>query len=697
MKISEIEIENFRIYKGVNKISFDWNSDNNITIISGRNGFGKTTFLMSLVWCLYGKQMQDVDELYKKEISDQGGYSKYINGSLNRLARTNKEYNMSVTITFSDINIPEVPCKEIKVKRVYNAKSSTSDEVEVFIDGHPNEIAKDVGHEEFIREFIMPIEIAKFFFFDAEKIVNLANVKTQEQSYSLSKAYSEVLGIKKYEDIKEELEQLQLKLRRETANAEEESRFRTLEVEIVNCEEKIVEKQNTIDEYRELLSEKKSEARAIQEKLIRIGSHITNEMYTELVAQESILSNKLNDIHSEMSKSLEIIPFAIVAENLVEMNNQLNVEIGHKRELVQNHHTETIINDIVNELSKDRPGELVIDYRVQRFYEDRVSILLKKHLLKTNEIVNEEVVILHDFSDIQAREVSELVNYLRNAFSQSFKRIMSEYNFTKNELHNVRKRLRDAELEKDDVLTQKYRFDKDQLESEVIRYENSIDQLNREIGELSNQKTQKVKEIGELAKKLHVSKNNKEKNAVISRNIQNLKDFIVRFKELKKTSLEQQILKVLQKLLHKEHFVKGVEVEIVHNTIEINLIDSRGDVIPKESLSKGEQQMYATALLTGLVEESDIDFPIFIDSPMQKYDEQHARNIVQYFYPEVSEQVIIFPLINKELNSIEYEILKNKISKTYLIDNLNTDHSVFIEIAPDQFINTYNQKYNNAN
>ncbi|MEI7491121.1 MAG: AAA family ATPase, partial [Bacteroidota bacterium] len=134
MTIKEIELYNFRIYKGSNKIDLSTNENHNIFIISGRNGFGKTTFLMSLVWCLYGRNMQEVDDLYKKEIADQGGYNKYIANSLNRLAKLEEDYNFRVSITFTDINIPEIPCQKIVITRSYNAKTSISEDVEVLMD-----------------------------------------------------------------------------------------------------------------------------------------------------------------------------------------------------------------------------------------------------------------------------------------------------------------------------------------------------------------------------------------------------------------------------------------------------------------------------------------------------------------------------------------------------------------------------------
>jgi DNA sulfur modification protein DndD len=101
--------------------------------------------------------------------------------------------------------------------------------------------------------------------------------------------------------------------------------------------------------------------------------------------------------------------------------------------------------------------------------------------------------------------------------------------------------------------------------------------------------------------------------------------------------------------------------------------------------------------LKGLVEESDIQFPVFIDSPMQKFDQEHAENIIKYFYPNISDQVVLFPLINKELNEKEFQILSKNIAQTYLINNTSVDTSEFLRVTTENFFNTYNRMYNNAN
>lgn len=58
MYIKEIELNNFRIYKGKNVISLLPTDNKNVIVISGKNGFGKRHSNVSclvLVWQTNGK------------------------------------------------------------------------------------------------------------------------------------------------------------------------------------------------------------------------------------------------------------------------------------------------------------------------------------------------------------------------------------------------------------------------------------------------------------------------------------------------------------------------------------------------------------------------------------------------------------------------------------------------------------------
>jgi DNA sulfur modification protein DndD len=696
MIIKELELYNFRIYKGLNKIDFSKKTDKNIFIVSGKNGFGKTTFLMSLVWCLYGRQMEDVDDLYYKEINDQGGYSKYIHTALNRLAENEGENGFHVSITFTDVTIPELPCQEIVVKRSYNKLTSGSDSVEILIDGNPNELTNEVGPEIFIRDFLLPKEIAKFFFFDAEKIVTLAEENTIDQRRKLSKAYSEVLGIKKYEDLKTEIEEVQYKLRKDSANFTDQQHLIQLEADLQKNINLIEKNEGEIKKTNEDISFNRQELNSIQEKLIRAGSTITIHELNDLKNREIILQAQSDQLSNEIKDSFDLVPFAFVGKTLLNIYNQLEEESSIKKSQFALEEINKKTESLINELSDMSPKstDIVIHFKVKEFYADTLRVLLKKHFLTEGSNPSENFQVLHDFSEVERNEFSTLLNNLKSSFKESFKRISGENQQVKNELNNIRKRLREAEANQEDPLISILREQKQTLENDIENLQRRKFRLESENIEIEKVLNIKEREKLELTRKLKVSKENKEKDEQAGKLINYLKDFIIQFKEKKKKSLESEILKGLEMLMHKKDFIKSVEVEIISDVIDIKLFNDRNEEIRKGSLSKGEQQMYATALLRGLVEESDIDFPVFIDSPMQKFDEQHAENIVKYFYPSVSNQVVIFPLINKEMTSKEFDMLMPYVARTYLIDNIHQDKSQFLEIEPENFLTAYNQKYN---
>lgn len=703
MYIKEIQLNNFRIYKGLNTISLLPSEDKNIIVISGKNGYGKTTFLMSLVWCLYGKQMEKVDELYEKEIRDKGNYTKYIANSLNRKAYDEGDTEFSVSITFSGVKIPDITCNEVTIKRSYNVVSSTSDKVEVLIDGYPNELIDDLtkenqkGEEIFIRDFILPIEIAKFFFFDAEKIVSLAEVNSNSQRRQLSKAYSEVLGIQKYEDLKANLEEKQDEYRRRSAKPEEQEELNQLHADIANTNIEIEKYQDQIDDLKHERNQKEKEAEDIQRKLIREGDKMTLEELNSLKEEQARLEQQKNEIQEKLKDLLDIIPFALAGETLAGISEQLNSE----RDLSEQKYRQDDVNEKIDQIRQDIESEriktrYVIDVNIRDFYEAQIKKLVKKYFYSDLKEIPENLSVLHDFSSVETNEFNQLVNTVKHSFKDTFSQMNTEYSFIKNQLDSITRKIRDAEKSAEDEYIAALRDTKERLDKRIISIENEIESIVLKIGELGNQsKTYKQRqEI--LRKKIDESSVYSEKEQKTKQLIIRLQRFINLFKEEKKKSLGEKMLVSLDTLLHKKNFIKRVDVDISMSgdDIDIVLYNESNRIIDKSSLSMGERQMYASALLSSLVDESEIEFPVFIDSPMQKFDEEHAENIIRHFYPNVSKQVVIFPLINKELTEKEYRILQPKVCKAFLIKNTSTDSSDFQETTPEQFITTYNDLYN---
>ena len=416
MLIKEVILENFRIYYGVNEISILPNGDKNIIVISGKNGFGKTTFLMSLVWCLYGKQMEKVDDLYEKEIRDKGNYTKYIAESLNRNAAEEGKTKFSVSLTFTDIVIPEITtCKEVKITRTYDVISSATDKIEVLIDGRHNEIIDDLtkdnqkGEEIFIREYILPIEIAKFFLFDAEKIVSLAEVNSNIQRKQLSKAYSEVLGIQKYEDLKANLEEKQDDYRKRTAKKEEKEELNTLRSDIENAEIEIEDIEQKIDDLKHERNLLEKEVGDLQRKLIREGEKMTVEELVTLKAEQNGLDEKKIDIQEKLKELFDLIPFGLAGETVMNTSEQIQKEKQINESKFRTEDLEEKTTQILNEIDqvKVKTG-FVVAVPVRNFYEEQIKRSVKKYFYSDIPEISSDFKPLHDFSNVEINEFNQL-------------------------------------------------------------------------------------------------------------------------------------------------------------------------------------------------------------------------------------------------------------------------------------------------
>lgn len=698
MTIREIELNNFRIYKGKNRIELSPDGNRNLIIVSGNNGFGKTTFLMSLVWCLYGKNMGKVDELYRKEIDEKGGYSKYIGNSLNFAAQKEGETRFSVSVTFTDVEIPDTPCTEITIVRSYDSATNCDDELEILIDGIKNNLftgsKEEVAKEEeiFIRDYILPIEIAKFFFFDAEKIVSFAQINTPEQRRDLSLAYSQVLGIQKYEDLKNELVRIQDDYREASAKPQEKREFNALIADIDFKENEIDRLTDEINNLEDDRAIKRHDASELQSKLIREGDMMSADELVRLNNRKTELDSVLREADDSLKDLYSLIPFGLAGGLMAELSAQLETEKAYKQNKLQlervNDKTDVILSDIED---AKRKLPFPIDIKTRNFYESQIRQLIKKHFYNvSDESKFEHFSTLHDFSQGQVEEFMRIIVKIKDSKS-SFESLINKYNKAKAELYTIEKNIREAEKKAESDYVQNLRTRKEDIDRQIDSIGEDIGKKQREIETLRDQVIAHKKQKEILSKKINVSDQNRAVDNEATRLIHTIQKFLIRFKDEKKKALAKKLEAKLQSYLHKTNLVKKVIVDIngSGDDVDICLFGYDDKKIDNSILSMGERQMFASALLSALVDETEIEFPVFIDSPMQKFDPQHTKNVLTKFYPNVSKQVILFPLLKKELTEEEYQYIQPIVSKSYLINN-EKEGSHFVEVKPKNLFEEYN-------
>lgn len=699
MIIKEIEFNNFRIYKGKNRICLTPEDDKNIIVVSGNNGFGKTTFLMALVWCLYGKQMEKVDELYKREISEKGGYGRYIGNSLNYQAEKEGETRFSVSITFSDVVIPDTACTEITITRSYDNATGVDEELDILIDGRSNDLF--VGSKEeklkeeeiFIRDYILPIEIAKFFFFDAEKIVSFAQINTPEQRHELSRAYSQVLGIQKYDDLKNELERIQDDYRKDSAKPEDRATFNNLLSSIKNDEGEIRDIDESISRNDEDIMNARHDSIELQEKLVREGDLMSLDKLNELREKAEELRTALQSYEIQLKDLYNLIPFALAGNLISEVNHQLEEEAAYKKNKLQQADVKDQTENILNDLEHAKKSfNQHIDIRIRDFYENQIRTLVKKYFYHDVDLNRfEHFSLLHDFSEIEINSFKDLVFKIKDSKSL-FDKLNNQYSKAKAELFSIEKKIREAEKHAENDYVQELRRKKERIDERIMQLMNDNADKRSRKHRLFDQIVANKKQKDSLSKKIEVANKNKAVDTVAGKLIYKIQKFLISFKEQKKNALEQKLMEKLRLYLHKDNLVKNVIVDITGNgdDVDINLYDFDNRKIDKGNLSMGERQMFASALLGALVEETEIEFPVFIDSPMQKFDATHTQNVLTKFYPKVSKQVVLFPLLMKEMTESEYKMISPLVAKAYLIENSDNGSS-FTEVKAETLFDKYKE------
>lgn len=711
MFIDSIILHNYRAYKGRNETSFI-PGKKNIFLIAGNNGFGKTTFLTSLVWCLYGKLMVDVDEKFRRDINDAQGYKNYARQSLhkelanivdsykisteerkqilrngysseNECIKNNSQYYVEISIT--NVFIPSIPCRTITIRRTYDYFLEI-ESIEVLIDGQINELAKEVGYDIFINDFILSKDIAKFFFFDAEKIVNLAEVKSIDEKRRLSSAYSEVLGIKKYEDIKRNLENLRLKFRKNAGSTISKAKLDKLTYNVTDIENRIKSNETERERIDGDIQRYRVESVQLQERLIREGNAISVEELKKQKELCSVLKNKDLKLKEQLRDLLDIAPFAISGGLFARLVNQAIAEKKIKSSVANCAAINTALQSTRLQLIEMVP-KLDLSETQRKAIEKLIANVFSQNIIQTDHAQSANIKVLLDYNDNEINELQALFDHIRYSFNTMFKQLVKDIKNNALFLAKTQRKIAAAEYDDDNAEIKELRRQKNEVDELLSQFELQSRQLSEQIGTLNKELSVYKKQLSEVAKHVRVDKSDKAKDVIAERLITELTTFLFELRAKRKFSLEKKIMAGIDMLMHKIDFIHNVRIDLKDDIIEIDLLDKAGEIINKEKLSKGEQQLYATAILNALVEESGIEFPVFIDSPLQKFDSIHSRNIITKFYPNVSKQVVIFPLVGKELSEDEYNALLPNVNSVYIIENDDACSS-FKEVAPEKLFKT---------
>lgn len=689
MKFSNIEINNFRQYYNTVNVDLETDDEKNIIIIGGRNGYGKTNFLLSIVWCLFGDKISQIDENFKKEIQKEKNYSSFMQQSINWTAKKENKTKFSVSIKISDIELPELRTlnsntDSILVKRTFDVASMN--ETLSIIDFASNlEIFDDESDKiNFINDYIIPIDAAKFVFFDAEKIAEIANLSIKDEGSFINDALGKILGLDTYETLIEDIEFYINSLKKEGAS-------KNLQEQIINIEKAIEISEDQINILEEEKAERLKEIDNLKKKI---------REYDNLISQHSKQGNStfdrnavmieidklkakevgLNERFNELS---EIIPLAILTGKLEEVKEHLDIQ--EKNELSQNslkENSDKIENFI--ELLFNKPPEpenSTMSLKDKMFYYDKAQTL-GLQLFKENGEYS-ELEFEHDLNNSEKKLIADAINLVNTQSKDLFETTIEEFNEIKIKLSDLNKTLSKVDADLEDELILEYSSKKETADYNITEKNRQIGENNQQITKLRSDIVRLNQQLVTLVKKVDINEQNKLKIQKSNLYIDVLNQFLDEQKNKHKDSLEKTILSELKILMHKLNsdpnqtkFIEDVKVTILASGqgMKITLFDQDDNEIRKESLSSGEKQIYISCLIKAILKESVKNLPIFIDTPLGRLDEEHRDSITKKYYPALSEQVVLFST-NSEITPKRFKEISGNISKSYLLfnDGVNTN------------------------
>ena len=198
MLLTKVTLSNYGVYRDKNEFDFRCDLEKPVILCGGTNGAGKTTLFESILLCLYGISFFD------KKIT-QKQYHEFLGRKIHRFLGTPVSASeASITVEFQFAHQGKVD--EYKVHRMWESDDGKVREKLTISklegDWKPLDKIEESQWQSFINELI-PRGIAKLFFFDGEKIVEMAQEGNED--IEIKSSFDTLLGLDLVEQLRSDI------------------------------------------------------------------------------------------------------------------------------------------------------------------------------------------------------------------------------------------------------------------------------------------------------------------------------------------------------------------------------------------------------------------------------------------------------------------------------------------------------------
>ena len=644
MLIQRIKISNYKTYLSLD-LGLTVDDDCPIILIGGANGGGKTTLFEAISGALYGLKIENKEHFM--ELLNQG-------------ALNTAKPEISLQITF----VGKVLGQQQKyiLKRVYqlNPQGKPLESVSLNMNGNmyvygTMTAPKDrVKAEQEINKIIkanLPQELSQYFLFDAMQSSEL--LKKNVFAQTIRDNVENVLGFKKYLQLKRAAEKLQQEWAQQRLEAEKEAQEYN---ELCAQKDKLTADLNTCiaeqdTKYKYLASVE------VEYKRAKDGAQ-----------EASALNKKIQELTSKIDDIVKRA--ATYAEDLKAFVDNIEIDLFLPK-LASNLAQE--INNILHikeQLQKENTGAYPLE--TLKDVTNKIITYLKD-LSLCSESVDEEQVVSHivaiqnstnkedPFGYLDEAEVTALSNLVKRTGSNQFIALDRQRQELEIQLSTL-----------DNLRSQKQTLEQTQVGGNEYLIQN-YEAAQKQIEKLKGQEATLKADIQRLEKRIH------QFDVQIQQEPDIKFDTLVKLKPLfekiadsllkkKKAQIESEMQQQLNKLLvsYKGHVAK-VELSDSIEQFNIKLYHTAGNEISLNQLNAASKQIFIQVLLKVLRNLGDYNPPVMIDTVMGVLDNESRDALMEEYFPQLAEQTILLCTTSEIRTDSDYIKLEPFISKTYTL------------------------------
>ena len=625
MEFKTLQIQNFRQYYGEQSVEFSQDDDQNVTVIHGANGAGKSALRNSFLWLFY----DEVDLPQPEHIPNERALAQ---------ADIGDRVRVEVKLEFDHED------RHYWTERYAEYEKQASDD----LDG---EIVNEGAHVQYrdidgktvtpenpntsLERFI-PERLSHLFFFHGEEIDQLSRSDNQDK---VREAIRNLMGLEILERSIRHLEWVQ-----KNEFEEEMEEYGSAELtEYIAArdekQEKLADKEDRKDDIAKSISETESELESVKERLRELED--TKELQQErddLEEREEQLRDEIDDINDSIRETCSEDGYLVFAMPAVQKTAEALEEKREKGE---------IPSDIKERFVEDRldMGVCICGRDLVEDTKPYKKVKNWKTRAGTNDLDQAATKITSRLRSI-ADSRSELFNEIKDDLSKRRERL--------DEINEIVERLDEIS----DQISEKEKEDVKELERRRGTLEERITNLSKEKSQVENEVERIEEQISDIEGDIEDAREEKEKSKKARRRFlaaqrarEELEAKFEAYQDQVRVQVDEKVKDIFDEIISKNYWT---EISDDYSLDVFKEVGGRSELVSTVPTSTGERQVASLAFigaLTYLTREqyrSNRDnvyfqggvYPMVMDAPFGYLGTEYQRGVSRQI-PTLADQVVV--------------------------------------------------------